>query len=57
MFGLAHLVVSAERELRDKGVKSYQETRPEPQVRLWLYRTLFLVIGALALLIISGKGA
>ena len=56
MFGLAYLVVSAERELRDKGMKSYQEARPELQVWLWRHKMLFLATGVLALLILSGKG-
>ncbi len=57
MYGLAHLVVSAERELREKPVKSYEDARPYAQVWLWRHKTLFLVAGVLALLIISEMSA
>ena len=56
MFGLAYLVISAERELQDKGVKSHREARPEPQVWLWRHKMLFLAAGVLALFILGGKG-
>ena len=56
MFGLVYLVVSAERELQDNGVKSYQEARPGLQIWLWRHKMLFLATGVLTLLILSGKG-
>jgi hypothetical protein len=56
MFGLTYLIVSAERELQDNSVKSYQEARPELQIWLWRHKMLFLVTGVLVLLIIGGKG-
>ena len=59
MFELAHFVVSAEREWRDKAMKTYEEQDPETQVWLWRHKTLFLVTGVLvlALLIMSGMSA
>ncbi len=56
MFGLAYLVISAEREWRDKAAKTYdEEGRLEAQVWFWRHKMLFLVIGVLALLIIGGN--
>ncbi len=56
MFGLAYLVVSAEREWRDKDAKMYyEEGRSEAQVWFWRHKMLFLGIGMLALLIIGGN--
>ena len=57
MFGFAHLVVLAERELRDKPLKSYENGRPYAQAWLWRHRTLLLVAGVLALFAISGMSA
>lgn len=57
MFGLPYLVVTAERELREKGVKSYEEARPAPWVWMWRHKLLLLVIGVLTLLLIGGSGA
>ncbi len=54
MFGLSYLVVSGERERRERESKLPEETRPQAQV--WFYRTLLLVLSALALLIAAGKG-
>ena len=55
MFGLSFLVVSDERERRERAMKLPEETRPEAQV--WFHRALLLVLSALALLIVAGKGA
>ncbi len=56
MFGLAYLVVSAERESKDKAAKMYfEEGHYEAQVWFWRHKMLFLVIGVLALLIIGGN--
>ena len=58
MFELAHFVVSAEREWRDKAMKTYyEEGHPETQIWLWRHKTLFLVTGALVLLIMAGTSA
>ena len=58
MFGLTQFVVLAERDLRDKTVKTYEESCPEAQVWLWRHKVAFFVSGALmlALLIVSGNG-
>ncbi len=52
MFGLPQLVVMAERDLRDQGVKANEESRVKAW--LWRHRKFFLVAGVLALLIIGG---
>ena len=57
MFGLAYLVVSAEREWREKAVNSYEEARPEARAWWWRHRTLILVAGVLALLIVGANSA
>jgi hypothetical protein len=53
MFGLAQLVVMAERDLRDKTLNVRDESHPAPQV--WLWRVLFFVASMLVLLSISGS--
>ncbi len=56
MFGLAYLVISAEREWRDKAAKTdFEEGHYEAQVWFWRHKMFFLVIGVLALLIIGGN--
>ncbi len=59
MFGLAQLVVMAERDLRDTAVKANEESHLEAQVWLWRYKKKLLLVGGVlaALLIIGGKGA
>jgi hypothetical protein len=53
MFGLAQLVVWAERDLREKTMHVYDEPRLELQVWLWRHKALFFVAGVLVLLIIG----
>jgi hypothetical protein len=59
MFGLVHLVVSAERDgRRNNVVKIDDRSYAEAQVWLWQHKLLFFAIGVLmlTLLIVSGNG-
>lgn len=56
MFGLVHLVVSAEREGRRNHV-ARMDDRPEVEAQVWLWRHMafLLVAGVLTLFILGGK--
>ena len=56
MFGLAQLVVRAERDLQDKTM--YVDDGPRLELPAWLsnHKALLLAAGVLALLIIGGNG-
>ena len=57
MFGLAQLVVRAERDLQDKTMYVDDGPRLELQGWLWNHKALFLLVaGVLALLLVGGNG-
>ncbi len=57
MFGFAHLIVSAERELRDNTLYARDEQRSTWWTRLWSHKAVgwTVVAGVLALFIIGGN--